>query len=316
MGLLVEGKWHDDEYLEEIGGADKVKMSSCRDWITKDGEKFEDRETFPAEKDRYHLYISYSCPWASRALMAWKILGLEDAIDVSFVNPIITDEGWDFKKYPGSTEDKVNGFKYLREVYTKSDKNYTGRVTVPVLYDKKREKIINNESSEILRILNDGFSELSKNKIDLYPEELREEIDEINEMILEGLNSGVYKVGFAKEQAQYEKEVDKVFETLDKVEEILGRNKYLVGEKFTEADIRLFVTLIRFDPVYYNLFKCNLRPITSYPNIWEYTKRIYNMDGVKDTVNMDHIKTNYYKAEKFMNKNGIVPKGPILDYSL
>lgn len=317
MGLLVEGKWQDKWYdTKSTGGKFIRKDSSFRDWVTKDGSKFEDRQTFPAEKGRYHLYISYACPWASRILMARKLKGLEDLIDISIVSPLMYENGWEFGGYEGATNDKVHGFKYLYEVYAHSNPDYTGRVTVPVLYDMKREKIVNNESSEILRIFNEAFDDLGAKGGDFYPKEYREEIDKINELVYENINNGVYKAGFATEQDVYNKEVENLFRALDKVEEILSKNKYLVGDVFTEADIRLFTTLVRFDSVYFGHFKCNLRPLTSYENIWRYTREIYNMDGIKETVNMNHIKTHYYKSHTMINPNQIVPEGPILDFSI
>lgn len=317
MGLLVEGKWQDKWYdTKKTGGKFVRKDSSFRDWITKDGEKFEDRETFPAEKGRYHLYISYACPWASRVLIARKLKGLEDLIDMSIVSPLMFENGWEFGGYEGVTEDKVNGFKYLYEVYTKSNPNYTGRVTVPVLYDKKREKIVNNESSEIIRIFNEAFDDLGAKEGNFYPQEYRKEIDEINEIVYNNVNNGVYKAGFATEQSVYEKEVKNIFKTLDMLEERLKGNKFLVGDRFTEADIRLFTTLVRFDSVYFGHFKCNLRPLTSYENLWRYTREIYNMDGVKETVNLNHIKNHYYRSHTMINPNQIVPEGPILDFTL
>ena len=318
MGLLVEGKWVDEWYdTESTGGKFVRKDSSFRDWITKDGKiDDEDRKAYPAEKGRYHLYVSLACPWAARALMVRKLKGLEDIVGLSIVSPLMHDKGWTFGDYPGATEDKVHGFKYLHELYTHVKPDYTGRVTVPVLYDTKEEKIVNNESSEIIRIFNHAFDDLGAKEGDFYPEELIDEIDEINDFVYDRINNGVYKAGFATKQEVYQEEAKNVFDALDRIEEILSKNKFLVGDRFTEADIRLFTTLVRFDPVYFGHFKCNLRPLTSYKNIWRYTRVIYNMEGVAETVDLDHIKTHYYMSHDLINPNKIVPIGPEIDFSL
>ena len=318
MGLLVEGKWVDKWYdTESTGGKFVRKDSSFRDWITRDGKSLDkDRLAYPAEVGRYHLYVSLACPWAARTLMVRKLKGLEDIVGLSIVSPLMYDKGWSFGDYPGATEDKVHGFKYLHELYTHAKSDYTGRVTVPVLYDTVEEKIVNNESSEIIRIFNQAFDDLGAKEGDFYPEELRSEIDEINDFVYDRINNGVYKAGFATKQEVYEEEAKNVFDALDKIEEILSKNKYLLGDRFTEADIRLFTTLVRFDAVYFSHFKCNLRPLTSYENIWRYTRLIYNMDGIPETVNLDHIKTHYYKSHDMINPNQIVYLGPEIDFSL
>ena len=248
--------------------------------------------------------------------MVRKLKGLEDIVGLSIVSPLMYDKGWTFGDYPGATEDKVHGFKYLHELYTHAKSDYAGRVTVPVLYDTVEEKIVNNESSEIIRIFNHAFDDLGAKEGDFYPEELRGEIDEINDFVYDRINNGVYKAGFATKQEVYAEEAKNVFDALDRIEEILSKNKYLVGDRFTEADIRLFTTLVRFDAVYFSHFKCNLRPLTSYENIWRYTRLIYNMEGVSETVNLDHIKTHYYKSHDMINPNQIVPLGPEIDFSI
>lgn len=312
MGLLVKGKWQN-----EIQDEKSIKMDGpIRDWITKDGKPYGDKKTYPAEKGRYHLYVSLACPWASRSLMVRKIKGLEDLVGLSIVNPIMSEKGWSFEEYEGSTKDKLYGLDFMKDIYTKSKEDYTGKVTVPVLFDTVEEKIVNNESADIIRIFNHAFDDLGAKDIDLYPEDLRSEIDEINEFVLDRINSGVYKAGLAKTQEDYEKEVKRVFEGLDKIEEILSKNKFLLGENFTEADIRLFTSLVRFDPVYYHLFKCNLRPLTSYKNIWRYTREIYHIEGIAETVDIKQIKEHYYKADALINREKIVPLGPEIDFSL
>lgn len=318
MGLLVDGQWHDKWYdTKSSGGRFIRKESQFRNWVTKDGSPGPTGEGgFKAEKDRYHLYVSLACPWAHRTLIMRALKGLEDYISISVVNPLMLEHGWTFEDGPGVIKDTVNQADYLYEVYLAADSNYSGRVTVPVLWDKQTQTIVNNESSEILRMLNSAFDEIGAKEGDYSPEALLDEIDQMNELVYDNVNNGVYKSGFATAQDVYNEEVEKVFATLDKLEEHLEGKKYLVGNQLTEADIRLFTTLVRFDAVYYSHFKCNYRRIVDYPNLWRLTREIYNMEGVEDTVNMQHIKDHYYVSHKTINPTGIVPQGPILDFSL
>lgn len=318
MGLLVEGKWHDQWYdTKSTGGHFVRKDSQFRNWVTVDGSAGPTGEGgFKAEPNRYHLYISYACPWASRALVMRKLKGLEEMISLSVVHPYMLENGWTFEPGEGVIPDPILNAEYLHQVYTHAEPNYSGRVTVPVLYDKKTGKIVNNESSEIMRMLNSAFDEVGATLGDYYPENLREEIDAMNDKVYHGVNNGVYKAGFATEQAVYEEEVQKLFGVLDELEAHLSTRKYLVGEQLTEADWRLFMTLVRFDSAYYGHFKCNLRELREYPNLWRYTRELYNYPGIKETVNFYHIKHHYYGSHPTINPNRIVPFGPILDWSI
>lgn len=306
--MLINGKWakdfHPVQESDEKGGFLRHE-SSFRNWITPDGE-----DGFKAEPGRYHLYVALICPWACRTLMARKLKGLEKIISVSIVDPRLTEKVWSFGNYPGATEDHLYGYDYLYQVYLKAKDDYTGQITVPVLWDKKTEIIVNNESSEIIRMFNDGFADLADNQIDLYPEPLRSEIDEVNDSLYDNFNNGVYRTGFATTQIAYDEAVNDLFESLDAIEKRLSAGKYLVGEQLTEADIRAFVTLIRFDAAYYGLFKANLRQVRDYPKIKAYMKRIYQYPGIAETVNIDHIKRGYYSI-KALNPTGIVPAGPV-----
>lgn len=290
--------------------------SGFRNWITPDGSPGPSGQGgFAAEKDRYHLYVSYACPWAHRALIVRTLKGLEDVITVSVVHPIMPKESWLFGDYPGSTVDHVNGAHYLAENYQKVDPDFDGLVTVPLLWDKKQQTIVNNESSEIIRMFNSAFNEFSSDKaLDLYPEALRDEIDAVNEPIYENLNNGVYRCGFATTQDAYNQAYERLFETMDDVESRLSSNRYLLGNQITEADWRLFVTLVRFDAVYYNHFKTNKRRLVDYPNLWAYTRELYQIPRVAETVNMDHIKTHYFGSHASINPTGIVPNGPVIDF--
>lgn len=318
MGLLVDGVWHDEWYDTKSTGGRFIRTDSqFRHWVTADGSAGPTGEAgFKAEKGRYHLYLSYACPWAHRTLIMRKLKGLEDFISVSFVNPYMLEKGWTFEDYPGVIGDPIHHAKYLYEVYLAADSNYSGRVTVPVLWDKQTETIVNNESSEIIRMLNSAFDEIGAKPGNYSPEEWLEEIDKMNGLVYDNVNNGVYKAGFATEQSVYEEEVTRLFETLDKLELHLEDRTYLVGDQLTEADIRLWTTLIRFDPVYFGHFKCNIRPLVDYPNLWYFTRMIYNLEGIAETVNMDHIQHHYYGSHPTINPNGIVPVGPELDYSL
>jgi len=284
--------------------------SQFRSTISKNGE-------FPPEAGRYVLYVCHGCPWAHRATMARKLKGLEEVIQLSVVHYILGEKGWEFKtpeEVSGCTADPVLNAKHISEIYKLSDPNYSGRYTVPVLFDSKTKKIVNNESAEILRIFNTEFNSLAKNpKVDLYPENLRLLIDERNQIVLDGINNGVYKAGFATEQSAYEDGVKLVYNTLQKVEEILEKTPFMCGDAVTETDIRLFATLIRFDPVYFLHFKCNLVSVGQLPNTLKWMERIYRLEGVKETVNMEHIKKLYFLSGKTLNPSGIVPlyDGPI-----
>lgn len=318
MGLLVDGQWQDNWYdTEKTGGRFVRKDSQFRNWITADGSAGPTGDGgFKAEKGRYHLYVSLACPWAHRTLIIRALKGLEDFISLSVVNPQMLENGWTFEDGPGVIKDSVNNAHYLYEVYKAADDNYSGRVTVPVLWDKQTGKIVNNESSEILRMLNSAFEDIGAKPGDYSPEALMDEIDAMNDRVYDNVNNGVYKSGFATKQEVYEEEVTNVFKVLDELEEHLENRKYLVGDQLTEADIRLFTTLVRFDAVYYSHFKCNFKRIVDYPNLWRFTREIYDLEGVADTVNMQHIKDHYYISHKTINPTGIVPKGPELDFSL
>lgn len=318
MGLLVDGQWQDNWYdTEKTGGRFVRKDSQFRNWITADGSAGPTGDGgFKAEKGRYHLYVSLACPWAHRTLIMRALKGLEDFISLSVVNPKMLENGWTFEDGSGVIKDSVNNADFLYEVYKAADDNYSGRVTVPVLWDKQTGKIVNNESSEILRMLNSAFDDIGAKPGDYSPEALMDEIDAMNDRVYDNVNNGVYKSGFATKQEVYEEEVTNVFKVLDELEEHLENRKYLVGDQLTEADIRLFTTLVRFDAVYYSHFKCNFKRIVDYPNLWRFTREIYNLEGVADTVNMQHIKDHYYISHKTINPTGIVPKGPELDFSL
>ncbi|WP_035051107.1 glutathione S-transferase family protein [Carnobacterium pleistocenium] len=318
MGLLVDGKWHDQWYDTEGNGGRFIRQESqFRNWITPDGSAGLSGEGgFKAESGRYHLYVALACPWANRALIMRKLKGLEELISVSIVNPIMAENGWTFEREEGVIPDPVINANYLYELYTHVESEYSGRVTVPVLYDLKQNKIVNNESSEIMRILNSAFNEVGAKEDDYYPEALRPKIDAINEKVYHSVNNGVYKSGFATKQEVYQEEVSKLFDALDELEVRLGEKRYLVGDQITEADWRLFTTLIRFDSVYYGHFKCNIKHITEYKNLWRYTRELYNWPGITETVNFKHIKNHYYRSHKNINPTGIVPAGPKLDFSL
>ena len=317
MGIMINGALKDNWLESEIDDGEFVRLESqFRNWVTVDGKPgVSGTGGFTAEPGRYHLYVSYACPWAHRTLIFRKLKNLEDIISVSVVHPHMLDKGWVFDGYPDATVDHVNGFKYLHEAYKQSDKDYTGIVTVPVLWDKKGKTIVNNESSEIIRILNSSFNAFTNIKTDYYPDALRAEIDQINEEIYEYVNNGVYRCGFASNQESYDRAFDRLFSMLDKLENRLSGQRYLVGGQITEADWRLFTTLLRFDPVYYGHFKCNLRRIIDYPNLSNYLRDLYQQPGIVDTVNTQHIKQHYYYSHEHINPGRIIPKGPELDYS-
>ncbi|WP_417308274.1 glutathione S-transferase family protein [Devosia sp.] len=291
--------------------------SKFRNWITADGSAGPTGEDgFVAEPDRYHLYVSLACPWANRTLIMRHLKGLEEMIDVSVVHWFMGKESWTFDKTEGATGDKLYGSRIIRDIYQKAVPGFDGRVTVPVLWDKKRETIVNNESSEIIRMLNTAFDGIGATPGDYYPEALRAEIDEVNDRVYHTVNNGVYKAGFATKQDAYEEAVTPLFESLDWLENRLEGVDYLVGNQLTEADIRLFTTLVRFDAVYHGHFKCNIRRIVDYPNLWRYTRLLYNTPGFAETVDFTHIKSHYYASHTQINPTGIVPVGPDLDFSL
>ncbi|WP_048648392.1 glutathione S-transferase family protein [Nitratireductor soli] len=314
MGLLVDGVWRDQWYdTAKSGGRFERSKSQFRDFVTVDGEPAEGRTRgFKAEPGRYHLYVSLACPWAHRTLIFRKLKKLEDVISVSVVHHFMGDSGWTFKQEDGATGDGLYGLDFLHQIYTKADPHYSGRVTVPVLWDRKTETIVSNESSEIIRMLNEAFDAWGDASIDLYPEALRTEIDAINERVYDDINNGVYKAGFATTQGAYEEAFEALFAALDMVEDRLSRQRYLAGDRVTEADWRLFTTLVRFDPVYVGHFKCNLRRIADYPNLSNYLRELYQVPGIAETVDMLHIKAHYYGSHATINPTRIVPVGPEL----
>jgi putative glutathione S-transferase len=316
MGLLVEGRWHDQWYESSKDGAFQREQAQRRNWLTTDGKPGPTGVGgFAAEAGRYHLYVSLACPWAHRTLILRKLKGLESLIDVSVVSWLMLENGWTFDQNLGSTGDKLDHFNFMHQRYTADTADYTGRVTVPVLWDKQQNRIVNNESAEIIRMFNGAFDDLTGNDLDFYPAPLRGEIDALNERIYPTVNNGVYRAGFATAQKAYEEAFDGLFEELDRLEQLLGANRYLAGEYLTEADIRLFTTLIRFDAVYYGHFKCNLRRIADYPNLSNWLREIYQWPGIAETVNFEHIKNHYYGSHKTINPTGIVPKGPAQDFT-
>ncbi|WP_421621374.1 glutathione S-transferase family protein [Alkalilimnicola ehrlichii] len=311
MGLLVDGVWQEDWYdTERTGGRFERPETRFRDWVTADG-----RSGFPAEPGLYHLYVSLACPWAHRTLILRHLKGLEDVIDVSVVDPYMGEGGWHFSDYPGASADRVNGCRYLHQVYLKARPDYTGRVTVPTLWDKVAGTIVNNESAEIVRMLNSAFDAFGRADRDFYPAALREQIDRVNAFVYDRINNGVYKAGFATRQDAYEEAVGALFAALDELEERLSRQPYLAGDRVTEADWRLFTTLVRFDPVYVGHFKCNVRRLVDYPNLWAYTRQLYQVERVAETVNLDHIKRHYFSSHPMINPTRIIPVGPEVNYS-
>ena len=317
MGLLVDGQWVDQWYdTKKTGGRFVRTQAQFRNWITADGSAGPTGQAgYKAEANRYHLYVSLACPWASRTLMIRTLKGLEDMISISVVHPLMLEHGWTFEEGEGVIGDPIFQVRYLHQVYTAVEPDYTGRVTVPVLFDKKTKTIVNNESSEIIRMLNTAFDGLGAKSGNYVPDQWLEEIDVVNDFVYHRINNGVYKAGFATKQEVYEEEVTTLFAALDQMEERLAGQDYLVGNRLTEADIRLFTTLVRFDAVYFGHFKCNLKPLTAYPNLWAYTKRIYQLPGMAQTVNFDHIKRHYYGSHKTINPTGVIPLGPTLDWN-
>ncbi|CAI8950821.1 glutathionyl-hydroquinone reductase YqjG [Pseudomonas sp. IT-196MI5] len=316
MGLLVDGRWQDKWYESSKDGAFQREQAQRRNWLTADGKPGPTGVGgFAAEPGRYHLYVSLACPWAHRTLILRKLKGLENLIDVSVVSWLMLENGWTFDQNLGSTGDKLDHFDFMHQRYTADTADYTGRVTVPVLWDKQQKRIVSNESSEIIRMFNSAFDDLTGNDLDFYPAPLGGEIDALNERIYPAVNNGVYRAGFATSQLAYEEAFDDVFAELDRLELLLGANRYLAGEYLTEADIRLFTTLIRFDAVYYGHFKCNLRRIADYPNLSNWLREIYQWPGVAETVDFTHIKNHYYASHRTINPTGVVPKGPAQDFT-
>ncbi len=316
MGLLVDGKWQDRWYdTKSSGGRFERSVSQWRDFVTTDGAPAPGRERgFKAEPGRYHLYVSLACPWAHRTLILRKLKKLEDVISVSVVDPFMGSDGWTFLQRDGATGDTLYGLDFLHQIYTRADPHYSGRVTVPVLWDKRDETIVSNESSEIIRMFNSAFDAFGDASVDFYPEELREEIDAWNDRVYPSINNGVYRCGFATTQVAYEEAFEELFSALDEVDAHLARNRYLAGGRLTEADWRLFTTLVRFDPVYVGHFKCNLRRIADYPNLSNYLRELYQVPGVAETVDLHHIKHHYYGSHQTINPTGIVPAGPEVHY--
>ena len=314
MGLLVDGVWQEDVSRTKDGHFVRP-ATRFRNFVTADGGPGPSGEGgFKAERGRYHLYISLACPWAHRTLIFRALKKLDDVISVSITEPLYGKTGWEFGTTPGTTPDTANGKTTMAEVYLLADPRYTGRVSVPVLWDKTRRTIVNNESAEIIRMLNAAFDAFTDVKTDYYPRPLRAEIDRINDLVYPNVNNGVYRAGFATGQAAYEEAARGVFAALDQLEQVLSGQRYLVRDQITEADWRLFTTLIRFDSVYYSHFKCNLRRITDYPNMWNYLRELYQVPGIAGTVSIDQIKTHYYGSQRQVNPTGIVPIGPLLDF--
>ncbi len=316
MGLLVDGQWQDQWYdTESTGGRFKREDAGFRNWVTKDGSAGPTGTNgFKAEAGRYHLYVSLACPWAHRTTIYRKLKGLEDMISLSVVHPYMGDQGWTFADGDGVIKDPIFDADYMHQIYTHAKSDYTGRVTVPVLWDKQTNTIVSNESSEIIRMFNSAFDDIGAADVDFLPTALVPQIDEINAFVYDNVNNGVYKSGFATTQDAYEEAVTALFAALDTLERRLGDSRYLVGDSITEADWRLFTTLVRFDAVYVGHFKCNIRRIVDYPNLWGYLRDLYQVSGVADTVNMSHIKAHYYTSHPTINPTRIIPVGPELDF--
>jgi glutathionyl-hydroquinone reductase len=318
MGLLIDGKWHDKWYdTDKTGGKFEREAARFRNWVTADGSPGPDGEGgFKAESGRYHLYVSMACPWAHRTLIFRKLKGLEKHISVSVVHPDMVENGWEFRPDSEQHRDHLHGFRFMHQVYTKAAPEYSGRVTVPTLWDKKKETIASNESAEIIRMFNSAFDGLEgvRADLDFYPDDLQGEIDEVNARVYDTVNNGVYKAGFATAQDKYEEAYNALFDSLDWLEERLSGQRYLVGGQLTEADWRLFTTLIRFDAVYYSHFKCNRQRISDFPALSAYVRDLYQVPGVAETVDIDQIKRHYYVSQRTINPTQIVPVGPALDF--
>jgi glutathionyl-hydroquinone reductase len=316
MGFLVDGAWQDVDMRTQDGHFVR-RPTAFHNYVTADGSPGPTgKGGFAAERGRYHLYVSLACPWAHRTLIFRKLKKLEDVISVSVTVPLFGKKGWEFGTEPGATLDTVNGKSTMADIYVLGDPHYSGRASVPVLWDKKLSVVVNNESSEIIRMLNSAFDALTDDRTDYYPADVREEIDRINDLVYSTVNNGVYRAGFATTQSAYEEAARTLFATLDQIEGRLSRQRYLVGRRITEADWRLFTTLVRFDAVYYSHFKCNLRRIVDYPNLSNYLRELYQVPQVAETVNFEHIKRHYYGSHRNVNPTGIVPIGPLIDLSL
>jgi putative glutathione S-transferase len=318
MGLLIDGEWRDSWYdTKKTGGAFERQESQFRNWVTPDGAPGPTGEGgFAAESGRYHLYVSHACPWANRTMIFRKLKGLEDHIGVSVVHPDMLGDGWTFATdFPGATGDRLFGSEFMRDVYTRAKPDVTTRVTVPVLWDTQTGQIVSNESAEIIRMFNSAFDGITGNTLDFYPPELRDRIDEINARVYDDINNGVYKSGFATTQGAYDKAVHALFDALDWVEDILSRNRYLAGDRITEADWRLFTTLARFDAVYHLHFKCNRRRLIDYPNLWAYARELYQWPGVAGTIHFDHIVRHYHYSHETINPHRIIPINPVIDWT-
>ena len=318
MGLLIDGKWHDKWYdTDKTGGKFEREAARFRNWVTADGSPGPDGEGgFKAESGRYHLYVSMACPWAHRTLIFRKLKGLEKHISVSVVHPDMVENGWEFRPDSEQHRDHLHGFRFMHQIYTKAAPEYSGRVTVPTLWDKKKETIASNESAEIIRMFNSAFDGLEgvRTDLDFYPGELQEEIDTVNARVYDTVNNGVYKAGFATAQDKYEEAYNALFDSLDWLEERLSSQRYLVGGRLTEADWRLFTTLIRFDAVYFSHFKCNRQRISDFPALSAYVRDLYQVPGVAETVDIGQIKRHYYVSQRTINPTQIVPVGPELDF--
>jgi len=318
MGLLVDGEWRDKWYdTESTGGKFERSTSKFRNWVTADGSAGPSGKSgFQAQSGRYHLYVSYACPWAHRALIFRALKDLTDHISVSVVHPDMMEDGWTFATdFGGATGDTLFGSNFLRDIYIKADPNFTGRVTVPVLWDKAQNTIVSNESAEIIRMFNSAFNEITGNTDDYWPTDLREQIADINERVYETVNNGVYKAGFATSQDAYDDAVHPLFDSLAWLESILENNRFLAGDKLTEADWRLFTTLARFDLVYHTHFKCNHKRLTDYPNLWAYTRQLYQHADIAETVHFDHIVRHYHFSQTTVNPHQIIPINPTVDFS-
>jgi len=318
MGLLIDGEWRDKWYdTESTGGKFERSTSKFRNWVTADGSAGPSGKSgFQAQSGRYHLYVSYACPWAHRALIFRALKDLTDHISVSVVHPDMMEDGWTFATdFEGATGDTLFGSDFLRDIYIKADPNFTGRVTVPVLWDKAQSTIVSNESAEIIRMFNSAFNEITGNTDDYWPTDLREQIADINERVYETVNNGVYKAGFATSQDAYDDAVHPLFDSLAWLESILENNRFLAGDKLTEADWRLFTTLARFDLVYHTHFKCNHKRLTDYPNLWAYTRQLYQHADIAETVHFDHIVRHYHFSQTTVNPHQIIPINPTVDFS-
>lgn len=317
MGLLIDGNWEDIWYDTDSNEGRFVRESArFRHWVTADGSAGPSGDSgFAAESGRYHLYVSLACPWAHRTLIVRSLKDLEQLIDVSVVSPLMLEQGWAYNEAEGSSGDRVHGHQFHHQVYTRADPDYTGRVTVPVLWDRQRDTIVSNESADIIRMLNSAFDDLTGNTLNLYPGSLQKDIERWNERIYPAVNNGVYRAGFATTQDAYEEAYRELFAELDHIDSHLGGHRYLTGENLTEADVRLFTTLIRFDAVYHGHFKCNRQRLEDYHHIPGYIRDIYQLPGIADTVDFHHIKTHYYASHRNINPTGIVPAGPAIDYT-